>query len=180
MVQHVLSLTEVGTVALQQQRGLAADGMAPCLSAEETAAAAAAAAIPRAGLPVGQLLPGIAGETAEDGVLLFRSSSSSSGYLGRPMATAEAFGGEKRGPEGAFFRSVLRGSIDASGEVRVLGCIYTAEPELQRPLYQRLQQWQWGLPRMERLIEGYVHKVPITGREWGNYHAKKRHWKRIF
>ncbi|KAL8270735.1 hypothetical protein Esti_005337 [Eimeria stiedai] len=179
VVQHALSLPEVGLVAVQQQRGLAAEGDDP------KAVAAAAAAAEAEGCVVGQLVPGVSA-LAEEGRLLFSSSSSSSNYDGRQAATGEAFSGRKEvtcvpGPSPAF-RSALVGTVDeASRQVRVVGCVYTAaEPLQQRPLQQRLQQWQWGLPRMERLIEGFVHKTPITGKEWGNYHAKKRHWKRIF
>ncbi|CDI84719.1 hypothetical protein, conserved [Eimeria praecox] len=181
-VQHVLALTEAGVVVAQQQQGSAsALGVVPLTRQQRTIAAEEGQA---EGIPVGRLLPGVVAMTAEDGVLLF-STNRNSIYFERPVATAKAFGapeslGAPGGPPGRYFRSALLGSVDASGEVRVLGCTYSSEQPLQRPLQQRLQQWQWSLPRMERLIEGYVHKVPITGKEWGNYHAKKRHWKRIF
>ncbi|CDJ47641.1 hypothetical protein, conserved [Eimeria brunetti] len=188
VVQHVLTLTEVGAVAVQQQRGIAATGTVPHTQQRAEAAAAAAAAGTEGqaeGVPVGCLLPGVAAVTAADGALLFSSSSGSNMYFERPVATEKAFGapealGAPGGPPGRYFRSPLLGCVDACGEVRVLGCTYSSEQQLQRPLQQRLQQWQWTLPRMERLIEGYVHKVPISGKEWGNYHAKKRNWKRIF
>lgn len=196
-VLHVLTITEVGVVAVQRQQGNAADGAVPPAPQERASAApaeaataepAAAAAGQEMGVALGQLVPGVAAATAENGILLFSSSSkSSSTYFGRPVATADAFGGPgalgaQGAPAGWFFRSALLGRVDEFGTVHVTGCTYSLAQQqpLQRPLQQRLQQWQWGLPRMERLIEGYVHKVPISGKEWGNYHAKKRHWKRMF
>lgn len=194
---HVLTITEVGVVAVQRQQGNAADGAVPpaplerasaALAEAATAEPASAAAGQEMGIALGQLVPGVAAATAENGILLFSSSSSSSStYFGRPVATADAFGGPaalgaRGAPAGWFFRSALVGRVDEFGMVHVTGCTYSLAQQqpLQRPLQQRLQQWQWGLPRMERLIEGYVHKVPISGKEWGNYHAKKRNWKRMF
>ncbi|XP_026194349.1 uncharacterized protein LOC34619736 [Cyclospora cayetanensis] len=175
-VQHAFSVAEVGVVAFQKEKGLATEAAE---QASYLAKEAAAAAEAEEGVFVGHQMPGTKAEVGDGGVLLFSSNCSSSGYFGRRVATAEAFGSPK-GQFNSFFRSAILGEVGPSGEIRVQGSAFSAEPHVQRPLQQRLQQWQWGLPRMERLIEGYVHKVPITGREWGNYHAKKRHWRRIF
>lgn len=168
-VEHLLSLSEMGPVALLQQKGAVF-----CKEEDGTDVATGQLDGKSGALFVGELLPGVSASTDQDGILHFQSSRGSAGYFGRPTATAAYF--TEHG-----FASPLVGRLERNRrEVWLTGSSQLLQALGKRPLAERLQQWQWSLPRMERLPEGYVHKVPITGKEWGNYHAKKRNWKRIF
>ncbi|OEH75688.1 hypothetical protein cyc_02970 [Cyclospora cayetanensis] len=104
-VQHAFSVAEVGVVAFQKEKGLATEAAE---QASYLAKEAAAAAEAEEGVFVGHQMPGTKAEVGDGGVLLFSSNCSSSGYFGRRVATAEAFGSPK-GQFNSFFRSAILG-----------------------------------------------------------------------
>ncbi|KAF8822059.1 hypothetical protein IE077_001160 [Cardiosporidium cionae] len=125
----------------------------------------------------GETLPGVEAEIDPDTQeLRIRCTSMWKKYENRPRSTKEHYIAEKLQFSTRCTATEVNGIYYIRGSTsNEMSKFPRKVSSLQLDAHKRCSR-----DKMHRNIEGYVHRIRLTGCNWGNLHKYKRHWKNKF